>query len=324
MVLKVQGLCVDIPAGNDTYLSLIDDISFKVHRGQTVAIVGESGCGKTVTARAVLNLLPPNMISLGDITFHNYPLGELSKRKWQEIRGDRISMIFQDPMSSLNPILRIGDQGIEFINCHRKVSKPEAIELIFRWFKRVGIREPERIFNSYPHQLSGGLCQRVIIAFGLMLEPDLIIADEPTTALDVTTQRKVMSLFFQLTKKRGTSVILISHDLAMVSQVADVIMVMYMGKIVEKIPCSKLFTHAKHPYTKALLSCHPRKFDPSEGRALKTIKGSVPDIKDMPEGCRFCGRCPVEAMECSNAEPPLAYLEDQHEVLCFHVEQEAT
>jgi oligopeptide/dipeptide ABC transporter ATP-binding protein len=295
-------------------LRAVDEVSFEVPEGTTVGIVGESGCGKSVTALSILRLIPhpQGAIERGAIELRGKDILRLSEKEMQAVRGNEISMIFQEPMTSLNPVYSIGAQIIEAIRLHQKKSRREARERAIEMLKLVGIPAAETNIDAYPHQLSGGMRQRVMIAMALACEPSLLIADEPTTALDVTIQAQILALLAKLRKQLGMSVLLITHDLGVVAEVASHVIVMYAGRVVESAPASGLFAHPRHPYTRGLLQSIPR-FDleesgMSEGerrRRLPVIEGIVPDPMSLPPGCRFADRCPMVIDDCHRGEPAL-------------------
>ncbi|WP_019536366.1 ABC transporter ATP-binding protein [Paenibacillus ginsengihumi] len=299
----------------------VEEVSFRIGHGETVAVVGESGCGKSVTSLSILNLLGKNgYIKSGKITFENRELTRLNAEQLRRIRGKEISMIFQDPMSSLNPVLTIGNQLTETILQHEDASPGEARERAVYLLKRVGIARAEAIAKQYPHSLSGGMRQRVMIAMALACRPKLLIADEPTTALDVTIQAQILALIKELKEEFRTSIMLITHDLGVVAEMADRVLVMYAGQVVEETDVYTLFEAARHPYTQGLLSSIPHLDNPSE--KLSSIPGSVPSITQMPKGCRFQDRCALAADKCRRECPPLFQTENGHLVRCWLVEDE--
>lgn len=280
----------------------VDDVSFHIDKGETLAIVGESGCGKSVTARSILRIVPspPGRYVQGEIFFKGKNLLKLSEKKMREIRGRDIAMIFQEPMSSLNPAYRIGDQIMETIKIHGLSSSSNIRQRATDLLKKVGMPDPDRRLNEYPHQLSGGMCQRAMIAMALSCNPQLLIADEPTTALDVTIQAQILELLKQLKRDTGMSIIMITHDLGVVAEVADRVVVMYAGKVVEEAPVVDLFKNPQHPYTEGLLKCLPRVDE--RYQKLMTIEGYVPGPQNYPKGCRFRNRCKY-AQEICDEEP---------------------
>ena len=306
-------------------LRAVDEVSFEVPEGGTLGIVGESGCGKSVTALSILRLIPypQGAIEHGTVELRGKNLLTLTEREMQDVRGNDISMIFQEPMTSLNPVYTVGTQIVEAIRLHQKKSRSEARGRAIEMLRLVGIPSPETNVDSYPHQLSGGMRQRVMIAMALACEPKLLIADEPTTALDVTIQAQILELLEKLKEQLGMGVVLITHDLGVVAEVATDVIVMYAGRVVESAPVKKLFSHPRHPYTRGLLRSLPT-FDkaplevpadrqrdslaaadaPKRAR-LPVIEGLVPDLFALPPGCRFADRCPLVIPECRKAEPAL-------------------
>lgn len=302
-LLEVRGLRTRFvtPAGTVT---AVEDVSFKLQRGRVLGLVGESGSGKSVTAMSLLNLVDrPGVVSAEALMFNGKNLATASSREWAALRGDRIALVSQDPMMSLNPVMRIGDQLCETIHVHRKLSRADAESIACEALRRVGIPSPAERMRAYPHELSGGMRQRVAIANALVNEPDLIIADEPTTALDVTIQAQILYEMRKLTRDSGTALIWITHDLAVVKDLADDLCVMYAGRIVESGPVAEVIASPRHPYTRGLLDSLPH------GRAstnrLTPILGSAPSLTQIPKGCGFAPRCPRAAEPCS-AMPPLA------------------
>ncbi len=294
----------------------VDGISFEIPKGSTFALVGESGCGKSVSALSIIQLVPEpaGFIAGGRILLNGRDIVPLGEREKREIRGNKISMIFQEPMTSLNPVFTIGDQVMETITLHQGKSRAEAKEAVIEMLGRVGLPEPERLFGEYPHRLSGGQRQRVMIAMALACRPDLLIADEPTTALDVTIQDQILKLMRELKEQMGTAVLLITHNMALVYQNADTVGVMYAGKLVELAPAKVLFRNPLHPYTIKLLRSIPGQ--EKRGKALDTIAGTVPPATDYPVGCHFIGRCPREMEGCATIEPPLAERAAGHRAAC--------
>jgi len=295
----------------------VDGISFVVPRGQTLAIVGESGCGKSVTALSILRLVsPPGRIDGGAVIFEGRDLLGLPERAMRQVRGARISMVFQEPMTSLNPVFTIGDQIVEAVLLHQAVSPDEARERAAAMLRSVGIPDPERRLDDYPHQLSGGMKQRAMIAMALVCRPALLLADEPTTALDVTIQAQILELIRGLQKDLGMAVLLITHDLGVVAEVADQVAVMYAGRIVERAAVTDLFDRTLHPYTAALFESLPAVHD---GGRLRAIPGQVPSAFEYPPGCRFCERCSRAVERCRQAYPPLEEKAPGHWAACWRV-----
>ncbi|MFQ5427693.1 MAG: dipeptide ABC transporter ATP-binding protein [Thermodesulfobacteriota bacterium] len=282
----------------------VDDLSFKIEQGSTFALVGESGCGKSVTALSIIQLLGASGVETqGEILLNGNSISSLPETEKRRIRGNRISMIFQEPMTSLNPVFTIGNQIIEALTLHQGLSKAQAKEAAISMLREVKFTDPEAVFNDYPHRLSGGMRQRVMIAMALCCKPDLLIADEPTTALDVTIQKDIMALMSELKTGMGTAVLLITHNLALVYNNADTVGVMYAGRLVELAPARVLFANPKHPYTIKLMRSIPGAG--RRGQPLDTIRGTVPPATEYPEGCRFSGRCPREMEGCAATEPEL-------------------
>jgi oligopeptide/dipeptide ABC transporter ATP-binding protein len=314
-LLDIRGLKTCFSTEGGTVYAL-DGINLSVNRGEILGIVGESGSGKSVTAFSVMRLLARNGRSPeGEIIFDGTDLLKLSEKEMQKVRGNKISMIFQEPMTSLNPVYTVGYQLNEAIMLHQKVDKKEATERSIEMLRLVGIPEPERRMNNYPHQLSGGMRQRVMIAMGISCQPKLLIADEPTTALDVTIQAQILDVLCQLKNKLdGTSIILITHDMGVVAQVCDRVAVMYAGRIVETAPTNELFKNTRHWYTAGLLNSIP-KMDEDRER-LATISGNVPNLLEPPAGCRFHPRCPKACDRCKTEVPKLEEAGPDHKVAC--------
>ncbi|MFT8311828.1 MAG: ABC transporter ATP-binding protein [Sporolactobacillus sp.] len=293
---------------------VIDDISFDIREGETLCVVGESGCGKSLTSLAVMGLLPSGgKIRNGRIVYKGENLSDKSQKELSKIRGKEISMIFQEPMTSLNPLHTVGHQISEVLLVHQKISKHEAKSKTIEMLKLVGIPSPEKRFSQYPHELSGGMRQRVMIAMALIGHPSLLVADEPTTALDVTIQAQILDLIQNLKDKFKMSLMLITHDLGVVSEIADKVIVMYAGQIVEYGNSTELFLDPKHPYTKGLINSIPKMDE--EQTVLPTIKGFVPSPDEMPQGCRFVTRCPFAKDICHTKKPP-KFIRG-HQVYCW-------
>ena len=287
----------------DGVVKAVDGVSFSVKRGQTLGVVGESGCGKSVTAMTIMRLLdvPPAEIASGEVIFGGRDILHIPEEEMRQLRGNDIAMIFQEPMSSLNPVFTLGDQISEAVIQHLKVSKKEATERAIEALRTVGIAYPERRIKQYPHELSGGPRQRVIIAMALSCEPKLLIADEPTTALDVTIQAQILELISAIQEETGTAVMLITHDLGVVAETANDIVVMYAGRVVEHGPAAQVLLQPKHPYTEGLLASIPSKG--MRGQRLNVIKGTVPNPFNMPAGCNFAPRCPYVFEPCQTLDP---------------------
>ena len=299
----------------------VNEVSFDVETGKTLGIVGESGCGKSITSLSIMGLVEkPGNIEGGEILFEGEDLLKKTEVQMRAIRGKKIAMIFQEPMTSLNPVYTIGQQLVEALLLHENVTKSEAKERAIEMLKLVKIPLAERRFDEYPHQLSGGMRQRVMIAMALCCNPDMLICDEPTTALDVTIQAQILDLINELKEKTGTSVMMITHDLGVIAEVADDVMVMYAGKVVEHATCDQIFDKPMHPYTDGLMKCIP-KLDDDDTKELSVIKGMVPSFDDMPAGCAFCPRCPEAREICRQKMPELVEAEGR-KVRCFKYTKE--
>jgi oligopeptide/dipeptide ABC transporter ATP-binding protein len=299
-------------------LRAVDQVSFDVPRGGTVALVGESGCGKSVTALSILRLLatPPARIEAGRVELEGRDLLALPEREMRAVRGNVVSMIFQEPMTSLNPVYTVGWQIMEAWRLHRKKSRGEARARAAELLRLVGIADPDTSADAYPHQLSGGQRQRVMIAMALACEPKLLLADEPTTALDVTIQAQILALLGDLQRRFSMSILLITHDLGLVAEHARHVIVMYAGRVVERAPMRELFAKPMHPYTRGLLESVPRA-GAGARRRLRAIEGLVPDMRRLPPGCRFADRCPMRVDRCTQEEPELATVAPGRESRCF-------
>lgn len=316
-MLEVKNLKTGFDIDGDIYHA-VDDVSFSVKSGQIIGVVGESGCGKSVMSLSVMQLLPKGIgkITGGEIKFEGKNIENYSSDDMNKIRGKDISMIFQEPMTSLNPVFTIGSQIQEIILNHSKISKTEAKSKAIDLLKQVGIPRADQIVDEYPHQLSGGMRQRVMIAIAIACQPKLLIADEPTTALDVTVQAQILELLKTIQAKNDMSIVLITHDLGVVAEMCDEVIIMYAGKIVEKTNVDNLFHNPQHPYTKLLMASIPRIDE--EVEKLTTIQGIVPSLKNMPQiGCRFVDRCPSAMPDCSKVTPQLSFIDDGHEVSCL-------
>ena len=295
----------------------VDGVSFNIAKGETMGIVGESGTGKSVTSSSIIRLLPPRTGKMvgGSIEFEGKDVLALSKKELNDFRGKDIAVIFQDPMTSLDPVFKIGKQMTEMIMAHQNVTKDEAWKMAVEALSKVGIPEPEKRMNSYPYELSGGMCQRVIIAMAVCCKPKLIIADEPTTALDVTVQAQVLELLKELQRDMDTAILLITHNLGVVWEMCDKVMVMYAGNTVEFTDTKTLYSNPRHPYTWGLLDSMPKLSDESKGE-LKTIPGTPPDLRLTGECCNFYNRCPYVTEACTQSVPPLVEVEPGHFVAC--------
>lgn len=305
----------------DGVVRAVDGVSYTLDRGETLGVVGESGSGKSVTAMTIMGLIsmPPGKIEGGDVRYRGRSILEMTEEEMQHIRGNDIAMIFQDPMTSLNPVYKIGKQVGEGLRLHRGYSKQEALKRATELLDLVGIPEPEKRVNEYPHQFSGGMRQRVMIAMALACRPKLLIADEPTTALDVTIQAQILKLMNDLKKEKGTSILFITHDLGVINEMADDVAVMYCGQVVEKAPVRSIFGDNSylHPYTEGLLYSIPR-LDTPTGIRLEAIPGAVPHPLDLPKGCKFAPRCKYATDKCREMEPELNEVEPGHMVRCFY------
>lgn len=307
---------------DDGVVKSVDDVSFNVKRGKTLGVVGESGCGKSITSLSIMQLVetPPGKIVNGEILYEGEDLLKKSKDEMRKIRGGEIAMIFQEPMTSLNPVFTVGQQIMEALTLHTDLDKAAAKERAIEMLKLVKIPLPEKRFNEYPHQLSGGMRQRVMIAMALSCNPKLLICDEPTTALDVTIQAQILDLINELKEKLGTSVMMITHDLGVIAEVADDVMVMYAGKIVEYGDADAIFETPRHPYTRGLMDCIPKLTDEDHVR-LSVIDGMVPSFDEMPKGCAFCLRCTEAKTICHEKMPELVEVDGQL-VRCFKYSDE--
>lgn len=317
-ILSVKDLKIDIIKKNGS-VPLVRGLSFSVIKGESLCIVGESGCGKSVTALSILGLLPtpPFRLRDGSIIFKDKELTRLTSQDYQIIRGRMISMVFQEPMTALNPVFTIGEQIDEAISTHMDINRTERKQRIINLLSQVGVPEPEKRMNSYPHQLSGGLRQRAMIAMALSCDPELLIADEPTTALDVTIQAQILNLLKKLQKKYSLSLLLITHNLGVVAQVAKKVLIMYAGKIVEKADVKELFANPLHPYTKGLMASIPYATNVGLKRLL-SIKGNVPPLDSIPPGCAFHDRCP-SVMEICRHEIPRERLVGENRFVACHL-----
>lgn len=320
-LIEVKKLVTQFSGKNGT-VTAVDGVSFKIRRGETLGIVGESGCGKSVTSMSILRLIPAQSgkIASGEILFEGKDLTRLSDKEIRQIRGNEIAMIFQDSMTGLNPVMTIGKQLVETITAHSKMDKKEARDRAEEMLKKVGIPSPAQRLKEYPHQLSGGMRQRVMIAMALSCNASLFIADEPTTALDVTIQAQILELMRELKDKENKSIMLITHDMGVVAEMADDVMVMYAGKEMEYGDVKSIFKNPLHPYTQGLLKSIPR-LDQDSSERLFNIPGSVPDLSEMPKGCRFCTRCLEAAGKCFEQEPGL-YEVGEQKVRCWKYDPE--
>jgi peptide/nickel transport system ATP-binding protein len=316
-LLRIRDLVVEFKTEKGVIRAL-DGISFDVMQGEALGIVGESGCGKSVTALSILKLIPnpPGRIASGSIELDGVDVVAQPEDKMRKVRGELASMIFQEPMTALNPVYTIGNQMIEVIRVHQKMSKAEARRRAIEMLRTVNIESPEKRIDQYPHELSGGMRQRVMIAMALSCSPKLLIADEPTTALDVTVQAQVMEEMNRLQQELHMGLILITHDLGVIAETCSRVVVMYCGKIIETADTKELYANPRHPYTRGLLESIPR-VRKEKLKTLPTIKGMVPDLSDLPTGCRFADRCPKVEARCREAEPILEDTEGGGQVACF-------
>ena len=315
-LLEVRGLRTTFKSERGE-VRAVDGVDFRLERGRTLGIVGESGCGKSVTALSIMGLVPqpPGRIAGGEVLFEGEDLLKCAPQRMRDLRGDKLAMIFQEPMTSLNPAFTVGDQVAETILRHRKASPAQARAQAIEMLRRVRIPSPERRALDYPHQLSGGMRQRVMIAMALACNPQLLIADEPTTALDVTIQAQILELMRTLRAELGTAIVLITHDLGVIAELADEVLVMYAGRVIERCAAGRLFAEPQHPYTVGLLGSIPRLH--LEQERLSAIEGFVPDAAALPAGCRFEPRCPFAIDRCKEEVPPLAEVSRGHHAACW-------
>jgi len=299
----------------------VDGVSFEIYPGETLGVVGESGCGKSVTSLSIMRLIesPPGQIENGEILFNGKDLTKLSQKEMRKIRGNDISMIFQEPMTSLNPVYTVGDQIMEAILIHKDVNKKQARQEAIDMLRKVGIPLPEQRVDEYPHQLSGGMRQRIMIAMALSCDPQLLIADEPTTALDVTIQAQILELMNSLKREFGMAIMMITHDLGVIAEVSDRVAVMYAGKIVEYTDVKTLYADPKHPYTWGLMHSIPH-IEKDLDR-LEAIPGNVPNPLNFPTGCKYNTRCPFATDKCRTDEPDIVEVEEGHHVACWHIDK---
>jgi peptide/nickel transport system ATP-binding protein len=318
-LLEIESLSVEFETRNGV-VRVLDDISFTVEKGQTLGIVGESGCGKSITALALMRLIaqPPGRVSSGSVTLNGENLLALSDAQMQKIRGNKMSMIFQEPMTSLNPAFTVGYQIAECVMLHEKQSQASAMRRAVEMLTAVGIPAPERRALEYPHQFSGGMRQRAMIAMALACKPDVLICDEPTTALDVTVQAQIFDLMAELREVNNTAMILITHDMGAIAEMADKVAVMYAGRIVEQGPVIDVIERPLHPYTQGLIACAPGRRAAQPGEPLAEIPGTVPSPQDRGSGCSFAGRCRFVEERCKYSLPPMSYDNDgTRSVLCW-------
>jgi len=319
VLLEIRKLTTSFRTEEGTFRAL-DEVSMTVPRGKTLALVGESGCGKSVAALSVMRLLPESISSIdcGEVWLDGVDLLTLSAAEMRRVRGDRVSMIFQEPMTALNPVFKVGTQIAEVFRIHRGYSRARARAASIDMMRSVGLPEPERHADQYAFQLSGGMRQRVMIAMALACEPELLIADEPTTALDVTIQAQILDLMVELQRERGTSILLITHDLGVVAETADEVVIMYAGQVAERGSVETIFDAPRHPYTVGLMNAIPR-LEHAHGHRLTPIEGNVPSLGHMPGGCRFHTRCPQAGALCRETRPALEIVDAGHAVACHWV-----
>jgi len=317
-LLEIAGLSTSFTTRSGV-IKAVDNVSLSLRKGRVLGLVGESGCGKTMTALSILNLVPPpGRITAGKIFFEGRDLLTLSEAEMRKVRGARISMVFQEPMTALNPVFTVGNQIGEVLTTHQAVTSNEALERSVELLRSVGIPSPEKRVHEYPHQLSGGMRQRVMIAMAIACRPSLILADEPTTALDVTIQAHILELLTRIQAEMGMAMVLVTHDLGLIAERAHEVAVMYAGRIVEQADTPELFSDPLHPYTRGLMASLPRPGDARRGR-LRTIQGTVPRLSDLPEGCTFSPRCDIRTGQCET-EPDLIEVKPGHKVRCWNWE----
>ncbi|MBE7420453.1 MAG: ABC transporter ATP-binding protein [Ideonella sp.] len=320
-LLEVTDLRVEFRTRRGSAM-VLNGVDFHIRRGETLCVVGESGCGKSMTALALLRLIPspPGQIKAGAVRFQGEDLAQATEARMREVRGDRISMIFQEPMTSLNPVFTVGDQIGESLRLHAGLDAKAARERSIEMLRSVGIPAPERRVDEYPHQLSGGMRQRVMIAMALACRPDILIADEPTTALDVTVQAEVLDLLAALVADSGMALLLISHDLGLMADRVQRLLVMYAGQAIEDGPCAEVLARPAHPYTQALLAARPR-LELARGTRLATIPGRVPELHALPPGCAFADRCPRVVDRCRVVDPPPVEVGAGHTACCLRLHE---
>ena len=314
-LLEIEGLSTSFTTRSGV-IKAVDNVSLSLRKGRVLGLVGESGCGKTMTALSILNLVPPpGRITAGKIFFEDRDLLTLSEAEMRNVRGARISMVFQEPMTALNPVFTVGNQIGEVLTTHQAITSNEALDRSVELLRSVGIPSPEKRVHEYPHQLSGGMRQRVMIAMAIACRPSLILADEPTTALDVTIQAHILELLTRIQAEMGMAMVLVTHDLGLIAERAHEVAVMYAGRIVEKADTPELFSDPLHPYTRGLMASIPRPGDSRRGR-LRTIPGTVPRLSDLPQGCTFSPRCDIRIDRCTT-EPELVEVRPGHWVRCW-------
>jgi peptide/nickel transport system ATP-binding protein len=317
-LLEVRGLGVEFQTRGGT-AHVLEDIQLHIQRGETLGLVGESGCGKSITALALMRLIPqpPGRITSGQILFDGQDLLQLPEAQMRRVRGNRISMIFQEPMTSLNPAYSVGDQITESVRLHQGLNAKDGLARAVEMLEAVGIPDALRRVHEYPHQFSGGMRQRVMIAMALACQPDLLIADEPTTALDVTVQAQIFDLIRDLRERSGTAVLLITHDMGAVAEMTDRVAVMYAGRMVEEGPTDVVLSNPCHPYTQGLIACAPGRSPQSHGKPLQEIPGTVPSLLERKGGCTFADRCSEAQPRCRTSLPPSTWVQSGHRVMCW-------
>jgi len=317
-LLEVRGLGVEFQTRGGT-AHVLEDIQLHIQRGETLGLVGESGCGKSITALALMRLIPqpPGRITSGQIMFDGQDLLQLPEAQMRRVRGNRISMIFQEPMTSLNPAYSVGDQITESVRLHQGLNAKDGLARAVEMLEAVGIPDALRRVHEYPHQFSGGMRQRVMIAMALACQPDLLIADEPTTALDVTVQAQIFDLIRDLRERSGTAVLLITHDMGAVAEMTDRVAVMYAGRMVEEGPTDVVLSNPCHPYTQGLIACAPGRSPQSHGKPLQEIPGTVPSLLERKGGCTFADRCSEAQPRCRTSLPPSTRVQSGHRVMCW-------
>jgi oligopeptide/dipeptide ABC transporter ATP-binding protein len=323
MLLRVEDLYSRFEL-DEGVLPVVNGVSFTIDERETVGIVGESGCGKTIVALSILGLIPPpGRIVSGRIEWRGEDLRAAAPERMRRIRGGEIGLVFQEPDSALNPVISIGEQLVEVLRLHRPLSRREAEQEAVRWLGETGIPEPESRFRSYPFELSGGMRQRAVIALAVCAEPALLLADEPTTALDVTVQKEIVQLLEDLQERHGMAILMISHDLGVIAGMADRVMVMYTGKVLESGPVESVFRDPRHPYTQGLLASVPR-LGAGRDEPLTGIPGAVPDLLELPSGCTFHPRCPLAVEQCRGEFPPVEPVGPGREAACYRLEETAS
>lgn len=321
-LLRVENLRTEFQVSKKKSTVVVNDVSFSIGKGEIVGLVGESGCGKSVTSLSIMQLLKDTTgkVTGGNVFLEGVNLLEVNKKELCAIRGKNMAMIFQEPMSSLNPSMRVERQMVETIRLHTGMNKEQARNHTISMLKQVGIANPEQTARSYPHQLSGGMSQRVMIAMAMSCDPHLLIADEPTTALDVTIQAQILDLMRKIRSEKDTGILMITHDLGVVAEMCSRVIVMYAGRIVEQAPIKQIFSDPKHPYTKGLISSVPKLG--SNVTSLPSIPGSVPDLSNMPKGCKFAPRCKFAFAKCHETEPPLIACGKDRKSRCWLIEEQ--